>query len=74
LFTIETITLLELKIFNATIFDAKVGLKDFTFNFPHFERQTQVDDTRTHQSLRIRYYMLNIIGGSLGKTLQFGNY
>jgi hypothetical protein len=30
-----TITLLEPKILNATIFGAKVGIKDLMFNFPH---------------------------------------
>jgi hypothetical protein len=35
LFTFKTITLPQLKIFNATIFSAKVDIEDYTFNFPH---------------------------------------
>jgi hypothetical protein len=37
LFTFQTITLLESKIFNVAIFGAEVGIGDFTFNFPHFK-------------------------------------
>jgi hypothetical protein len=37
LFTFETITLLESKILNATIFGVEIGTKELTFNFPHFE-------------------------------------
>jgi hypothetical protein len=37
LFIIETITLWELKIFNAIIFYVEVNIKDFTLNFLHFE-------------------------------------
>ncbi len=37
MFIIETITLWELKIFNAIIFDVEVNIEDFTLNFLHFE-------------------------------------
>jgi hypothetical protein len=47
LFMIETITLLELKKFSAKFFGVEVSIKDFTFNFLHFEGQIQVDTTLT---------------------------
>jgi hypothetical protein len=37
LFTLWTITLLERKIFNATIFGVAVKTKDPMFNFPHLK-------------------------------------
>jgi hypothetical protein len=45
LFTIKTITLLELKILSAIVFGVEVSIKDFTFNFLPFEGQIQVDST-----------------------------
>jgi hypothetical protein len=48
LFTIETITLLELEIFNAAIFNVEINIKDFTFNFPHSQGQIRVDNTPMH--------------------------
>jgi hypothetical protein len=45
LFTIGTITLLETKKISAVIFGEKVGIKDLTFNFPHFEGHIQADTT-----------------------------
>lgn len=45
LFTLGTITLLELENFNATIFGVEVNTKDLTFNFPHFEGKILVDTT-----------------------------
>jgi hypothetical protein len=61
LFTIGTITLLEPKKINATIFGEKIGTKDLTFNFPHFKGQIQLDTTPTHikvQDLDIVCWML----------------
>jgi hypothetical protein len=48
LFTIGTITLLELGILSAIILNAEINTKDLTFKFLHFEGQSQVDTTPTH--------------------------
>ncbi len=48
LFTIKTITLLELEIFNVAIFGAKINIEDFTFNFPNSHGQIWVDNTPMH--------------------------
>jgi hypothetical protein len=48
LFTIETITLPKLEIFNAAIFTVKINIEDFTFNFPHSQGQIRVHNTPMH--------------------------
>jgi hypothetical protein len=57
----DYITLLELEIFNVTIFGAKVSIKNLMFNFPHFEREILVDTTFAHikvQELEITQWTL----------------
>jgi len=61
LFTLGTITLLELEILSAIIFGAKVSTKDFMFNFPHFEKLIPVDITLAH----IRVQKLDIVHWTL---------
>lgn len=56
LFTIGIITLPKPKILSVTIYGAKVGTEDLTFNFSHFEGQIQVDVTLA----RIRVQDLDI--------------
>jgi len=63
LFTIGTITLPKLEIFNAAIFSEKTNIEDLMFNFPHSKGQIQVDTTPSHKSnsmiwiLFIRHYL-----------------
>jgi len=61
LFALGTITLPKPKILSVVIFSAKVGTKDLTFNFPHFNGQISIDTTHARikvQELEITQWTL----------------
>jgi hypothetical protein len=66
LFTLGTITLLELEILSGIIFGAEVDTEDFMFNFPHFEKSIPVDITLAH----IKVQKLDIAHSTLPEIIR----